>query len=289
MKSNKYLNLVSYFGGKYPHLKWLIDKFPAGNYHFVDMMCGSANVALNVNYPLVTINDLNDEVVNLFRVLRDNKMYKEFKRIIYFTPFSRSELNSIILDNINHLNFDPVEKARRFYTKCQLGFGANGSQNDHYGTGFEYKIQKTNYYRVDNWNIRLEKLDIIVDKLRQMQIEHRDSLLLFDKINKEGNIAYFDPPYVLDTRKSKKRYRHEVEDDFHIKLHDKIKDAKCFVAISGYNSPLYDELFKGMYKTLDVEKKANIGKILKSECLWTNYNPEIVNGTMKINFSIYNQ
>ena len=69
---SRYLNLISYFGGKFPHLKWLIDKFPQGNYHFIDIMCGSANVALNVDYPLITINDLNSDVINLFKVMRTN-------------------------------------------------------------------------------------------------------------------------------------------------------------------------------------------------------------------------
>src|SRR5450759_984121 len=97
----KYINLISYFGGKYPHLKWLISKFPAGNYHFIDIMCGSGNVALNVNYPLITVNDVNDEIINLFNVLRDN--YDEFLRALYFTPFSRAELNRIITDAINNV------------------------------------------------------------------------------------------------------------------------------------------------------------------------------------------
>jgi DNA adenine methylase len=279
----KYINLISYFGGKYPHLQWLTSKFPKGNYHFIDIMCGSANVALNVNYPLVTINDLNEEVVNLFRVLRDN--YEEFLRLVYFTPFSRIELNSIISDYLNDVKVSDVERARRYFVKSQLGYGANGSQNNHYGTGFEWKLHKTNYYRVDNWNLKLDRLAKVVDKLRHFQIESRNAIELFDSVNKPGNIIYFDPPYLLKLRKSRKRYRFEQEDDFHVILAEKVKFADCFVAISGYDSPLYRSLFKDFYMSEDKPKKNNVGKRTVSECLWTNYNPETINGDIKIKFN----
>jgi len=279
---NKYLNLISYFGGKYPHLKWLIDKFPAGNYHFIDIMCGSANVALNVNYPLVTVNDLNDDIINLFEVLRNN--HDELIRLIYFTPFSRSEVNNIITDNRNSLQFDPVERARRYFVKSQLGFGANGSQNNHYGWSIDWVLHKTNYYKVDNWNVKLKRLCKIVARLRQFQIENQDAIDLFNRVNLPGNIVYFDPPYLLSTRKSKKRYLHEVESDFHSQLATIVKNAKCFVAISGYDSPLYDDLFTGFYKSIDKPKQANTGKVKKSECLWTNYDPITINGNLKLEF-----
>lgn len=279
---NKYLNLVSYFGGKYPHLKWLISKFPAGNFHFIDIMCGSANVALNVDYPLITINDVNNEVINLFKVLREHD--QEFFRMLYFTPFSRAELNLIITDNKNEVELDPMERARRYFALCQLSYGANGSQNNHYGTGFEWKTVKSGFYRVDNWNAKLEKLSKIVDKLRTFQIENSNALELFDKVNTPGNIVYFDPPYLLHTRKSKKRYRHEVDESFHHQLAEKLKTAKCFVAVSGYDSPIYDDIFSYLHKTTDISKKMNVGKIDSKECLWTNYDTEKINSVLKIDF-----
>ncbi len=209
----KHMNLITYFGGKFPHLNWLISKFPQGNYHFIDAMCGAANVALNVNYPLIAINDLNNEVVNLFEVLRNN--YDEFLRLVYFTPFSREDLNRIITDYINEVPCDKIEQARRYFVKSQLGYGANGSQNNYYGTGFEWSVHKSNFYRVQNWNLKLERLAKIADRLRSFQIESKDSIELFERVNVPGNFVYFDPPYLMSLRKSKKRYLHEQKDEFH--------------------------------------------------------------------------
>lgn len=276
-----YLNLVSYFGGKFPHLKFLINLFPRGNYHFVDMMCGAANVALNVNYPLITVNDINDEIINLFYVLRERQ--DEFLQKVYFTPFSRREIENIVEDRLKGIEIQcPVERARRYFARCQLGYGANGSQNNHKGTGFEYSIQASNFYKVDNWNLKIKILAVIADRLRTFQIESRDSLELFDRINRAGVIAYFDPPYLLSTRKFKKRYMHEHEDDFHIRLSEKVKNAKCYVAISGLDSPLYRELFPDFIINKNRVSRANNGKIPLQECLWTNYDPKEINGILTL-------
>lgn len=273
--------MISYYGGKFPHLCWLLNQFPKGKYHFVDIMCGSANVALNVDYPLVTINDVNDEVINLFRILRDQ--HDEFMRLVYFTPFSRKEHEKIITDCINNVKLTDLERARRYFVKSQVGYGANGSQNNHYGVGFEWRLHKTNYYRVDNWNFKLKKLGEIAERLRHFQIESRDALELFDTVNLKGTIVYFDPPYLLSLRKTKKRYLHETDDSFHRELAERVKSAKCFVIISGYDSPLYEEIFGFLHKITDKPKKSNTGKVYTTECIWTNYNPESMNG-YKIDF-----
>lgn len=275
---NKYYNLISYFGGKYPHLKWLIDKFPAGNYHFIDLMCGSANVALNVNYPLITINDLNSDVINLFEVLRDS--HDDFTRAIYFTPFSREELYKIIKAKDDECT--KIERARRYFVRSQMGYGANGSQNNHYGMGFEYKLHASNYYRVDNWNLKLKKLAFIADKLKSFQIENRNALELFDSVDKPTSIIYIDPPYLFHTRSSKKRYRHEVGIDFHEQISEKAKHAQSKIIISGYSSPIYDDLFKDFVKTQNKETSATVHKRKTRECIWTNYDPQQINGVYQL-------
>lgn len=281
----KHLNLISYFGGKFPHLNWLISLFPKGNYHFIDIMCGSANVALNIDYPLITINDLNSDVINLFKVMRTD--LEEFMRVLYFTPFSREELYKILDDF--HSESDDIERARRYFVRSQLGYGANGSQNNHKGAGFEYAIQRSNYYRVDGFNFKMIKLPEIADKLRGFQIENRDVFDLFEKVNKPKNIVYFDPPYLMTTRTSGKRYKHEVSPGFHAKLSEAVKEAKCFVAISGYDSEIYDELYPDFYKSMSPPKRSTVSKRLVNECLWTNYDPRTINGALTLEFETKNE
>lgn len=277
----KHLNLISYFGGKFPHLEWLISLFPKGNFHFIDACCGSANVALNVDYPLVTINDVNENVVNLFEVLRNH--YDEFYRAIYYTPYSRSEIERIVTGVYPKHN--KIEKARQFFVRSQLGFGANGSQNNHMGFGSEYKLHDSNFYRVDNWNLKLKKLPFIVEKLRSFQIENKSIFDLFPKINLQGTFLYIDPPYSFLTRSSRKRYEFEWSDEDHIKLAEMIKDAKCLVAISGYESTFYNELFSDFHLSKNKVTRNSVKTKSVQECLWTNYNPDTFNNVLKIPFT----
>lgn len=272
IRRHKYLNLISYFGGKYPHLNWLLPIFPAGDYHFIDIMCGSASVSLNVNYPLVTINDINSDVVNLFEVLRED--YDEFMRRIYFTPFSR-EIHKNCVDTFD-TPAGKTDRAVKYFIRTQLSFGGNGSQQNHHGVGFEYKVSKSKYYKVDNWNNKLEKLPIIVEKLRHIQIENRDCFELFERVNTPGNIVYFDPPYVKTARSSRNnRYHHEVKEDFHSILAQKVRNASCFVVISGYESDLYNDIFKDFLKITGPAHRSNTSKSTKQEVVWTNYEPLI--------------
>lgn len=260
-------------------LPWLKPLLPIGDYHFVDGMCGAANVALNVDYPLITVNDINSEVINLFEVLREES--EEFMRILYFTLFSREELYKVLDSKPIP---DRVEMARRFFVRCQLGYGANGSQNNHRGVGFGFNTSKSKYYRVDGWNFKMDYLAAMIERFRKMQIEHCDVLDLIEKVDRPTTIIYLDPPYVLSTRSSKKRYKFECSDDFHVKLLEAAKNVKhAYVAISGYDNELYKEILKDWFVTKSPTNKSNTGKREVVECLWTNYDPLTVNGQLIMN------
>lgn len=75
-KDKKRMDKVIAFGwydGKYSHLNWLLP-LPPQTTHFCEPFGGSAAVLLNRKPALVeTYNDIDSEVVNFFRVLRDQK------------------------------------------------------------------------------------------------------------------------------------------------------------------------------------------------------------------------
>ena len=259
---SRYLNLVKWHGGKYPHLKWLLEQFPKGDHHFIDLMCGAANVALNVDYPLITVNDLNSDIVNLFRVLRDHR--DELIERIYLTPFSREELYDCLEAGDSG---DIIEEARRYFLRCQLGYGGNGGQHRHAGTCFEKKLQRSNHYAVDNWNNKPDRLYLIAARLRQLQIEHMDALELLGGLDRPGNLIYVDPPYLKGAR-----YRHGVDIGFHRRLAAglvALEHAKF--AISGIEHPLYEELYGNLNRFYGPLSGATVGKKKVREVLWTNY------------------
>ena len=101
--------IFRYPGSKWSIADWIISHFPE-NYEkmvYLDPFVGSGAVFFNKKPGAVeTINDLDSNIVNLFRVLRDDP--DELRRVLQLTPYSREEYD---------LSFEecdePIEKARR--------------------------------------------------------------------------------------------------------------------------------------------------------------------------------
>ncbi|XQQ06065.1 MAG: DNA adenine methylase [Leptolyngbya sp. IPPAS B-1204] len=99
-----------WYGGKFNHLNWLLPLLPDVT-HYCEPFGGSAAVLLNRKpAPVETYNDLDGEVVNFFRVLRDSQ--EELIRAIGLTPFAREELRIAAEEPIEGLT--ELERARRF-------------------------------------------------------------------------------------------------------------------------------------------------------------------------------
>ena len=72
-------------------------------------------------------------------------------------------------------------------------------------------------------------------------------------------LVYCDPPYLLYTRTSNRRYRFEYEEQDHIKLLEIVKTLRCSVMHSGYPSTLYEDLLTGRrILELQVKKPVHI-------------------------------
>src|SRR4051812_49495943 len=93
----KKLIAFGWYGGKFSHLKWLLPLLPECH-HYCEPFAGSAAVLINrPPSPVETYNDLDGEVVNFFRVLRERG--KALRKAIGLTPFSREEFgNACTLD-----------------------------------------------------------------------------------------------------------------------------------------------------------------------------------------------
>lgn len=114
LKKTKKLIAFGWYGGKFSHLDWLLPLLPNCN-HYCEPFSGSGAVLLNRKpSPVETYNDLDGEVVNFFKVLREQK--ERLIEAIGLTPFSREEFAlACELDP----NIDAFERARRFYVRAR--------------------------------------------------------------------------------------------------------------------------------------------------------------------------
>ena len=81
--------ILHYPGSKWSLAPWIISHMPP-HQTYLEPYFGSGAVFFSKEpSPLETINDLDGDVVNLFRVIRDRP--DELARLVYWTPYSRQE------------------------------------------------------------------------------------------------------------------------------------------------------------------------------------------------------
>jgi DNA adenine methylase len=114
LTEKKKLIPFGWYGGKFSHLDWLLPLLP-DCHHYCEPFAGSGAVLLNRDpSPVETFNDLDGEVVNFFRVLREEK--ERLIEAIGLTPFAREEF-AIACEVSPDLPL--LERARRFYVRAR--------------------------------------------------------------------------------------------------------------------------------------------------------------------------
>jgi DNA adenine methylase len=258
-----------WYGGKFSHLDWLLPLLP-GCHHYVEPFAGSAAVLLNREpSPVETYNDLDGEVVNFFRTLRDDKA--RLIEAIGLTPFSREEFGlACELDS----SLPSLERARRFYVRARqvrtglaqtasLGRWANCKGTSRAGMSGV----------ISRWLGAVEALPEIAARLLRVQIENRSALDVIHLYDSPETLIYCDPPYIHETRGDDCAYGHEMTDSEHQELAGALNAVKSRVAVSNYACKLMDELYPApkWRKAVSPEKTIHSTKGKRAEVLWTNY------------------
>lgn len=265
--------VFGWYGGKFSHLDWLLPLLPKCN-HYCEPFAGSGAVLINREpSPVETYNDIDGDVVNFFKMLRDQ--HDELIRSIALTPFSREEYHRAICDGTDGVS--DVERARRFYIKARqtrtglaqtasLGRWANCKETSRAGMSGV----------VSRWLGGVEALDGIAKRLLRVQIENRPAVDIIRLYDSPKTLFYCDPPYLHSTRGDSKAYAFEMDENQHRYFSQAVNGCQGWVAVSGYDHPVMNDLFKPdcWVKTLGANKIIHSTKGMRQEVLWTNYDPK---------------
>lgn len=250
---------LKYPGAKNRIAKWIISYIPPHDV-YLEPFAGSLAVLLNKEPATIeTVNDLHDEVVNYFKVLRDQPA--QLINEIYKTPYARSEYNASYICNKND---DEVERARKFAVRCWQGFGAANL----YRNGFKTGQQSNSPNCAKGWSQLPITLQQVSNRLKNVQIENLDAIELIKRYDTKDVFIYCDPPYLVNTRKNY-LYKHEMSNEQHIELLNLLKSHPGKVMISGYDNELYDTALSNWHKEYK-DTTAEQG-LRRRECLWMNY------------------
>lgn len=259
---------MRYHGGKWLLAEWIISFFPPHRV-YVECFGGAASVLMRKPRTYAEVyNDLDGEIVNLFRVLRDSVMSERLRDVLELTPFSRAEYD---LSYISHP--DPVEQARRTIARSFMGFGSSSVLGRL--SGFRADSNKSGSTPARDWSRYPACVPAMVNRLQGVVIEQKDALEVMMQHDSPKTLHYVDPPYMWGTRcgsgnTAKHRYRFEMTDEAHLRLLQFLPSLEGFVVLSGYPVDLYDEALAGWQK---VERPALAdGAAKRTECLWLSPN-----------------
>lgn len=260
-----------WYGGKYSHLDWLLPLLPKAQ-HFCEPFGGSAAVLINREpSPVETYNDLDSELVNFFRVLREQK--DALIEQIGLTPFSREELERAAVEPTEGLT--ELERARRFYVRArQVRTGLAQTASVGRWAHCLLTSRAGMAGAVSRWLGAVEDLNLIAQRLLRVQIEHAPALEVIRRYDSPQTLFYCDPPYPHDSRGDSKAYAHEMTDDQHRELAMVLQHIQGKVALSSYRCALNDELYGGWRIIEGPEKLVHSVKEMRQEVLYVNYEAE---------------
>ncbi len=258
--------IVRYHGGKWKLAPWIISNLPPHR-TYVEPFGGGGSVLLRKPRSYAEVyNDLDGEIVNVFRMMRDRG--SDLREAIRLTPFSRAEFAASYV-----ASDDPLEQARRTILRSFQGFGSAAACGEL--SSFRANSNRSGTTPAHDWANYADAVEEIVARLRGVVIEQRDAMAVMLHQDSEETLHYVDPPYVHSTRSTKvnhdlkrKSYKHEMDDQQHVALADGLRKLKGAVVLSGYPCDLYNDLYQDW---LRIDRAAHAdGARDRVECLWLN-------------------
>jgi len=229
--------VLRYHGGKWILAPWVISHFPRHRI-YTEVYGGAASVLLRKARCYAEVyNDLDGEIVNVFRVLRDDKTARRLAQDLRLTPFARAEFELSYVETD-----DPVEQARRTIARSFMGFGSAAASRT--VTGFRANSNRSGTTPARDWLNFPDAIPAFIERLRGVVVESRPAIEVMQQHDGERTLHYVDPPYHHSTRSFHRGqcgyYRHEMTDDQHAELLDTLKTLTGMVVLSGYANELYD-------------------------------------------------
>ncbi|MFD2755703.1 DNA adenine methylase [Comamonas terrae] len=257
---------LRYHGGKFRLAPWVMQFFPK-HHRYVEPFGGAAGVLLRKERSYAEVyNDLDSDIANFFRVLRDEGLRSRLIEACQLTPYARNEWQLAY-----EPTDEPVERARRTAVRAAMGFGSAGATKE--SGGFRIDTARAFSTAMHNWATYPACLGAIGARFEAVLIENRPAIDVMRQHDAPDTLHFVDPPYLPETRQlgGNRYYRHELNKEQHAELLEALRGLQGFVVLSGYPSPLYlDSLADWTMHTTQARIAAHRGTGMRTEAVWLN-------------------
>lgn len=260
--------VLRYHGGKFRLASWVMQHFPPHRI-YTEGFGGAAGVLIQKPRSHGEVyNDLDGDVVNLFRVIRDPALRECLIHDLVTTPYARAEFD-MAWEPCDPA--DVVERARRLVVRAMMGFGSAGATKG--STGFRIDTKREYETAQHTWAMYPHNLAAVGGRLTGVLIENRPAIEVIRAHDSPETLHYVDPPYMHETRCRLRSggYRHELADAEHVELLEALRGVDGMVVLSGYPSELYDSMLKGWERrSTPARISGGRGTTIREEVLWIN-------------------
>lgn len=223
------LPIVPWIGGKRRLAKHILPRFPAHTC-YVEPFCGAAALYF-LKHPskAEVINDINGELVNLYRVVKHH--LEEFVRQFKWALVSRQIYKW--LQAVPEETLTDIQRAARFYYLQKQAFGGKVEERT-FGTATTAP-PRFNLLRIE------EELSMAHLRLSRTVIEHLDWAECIQRYDRPHTLFYCDPPYW-----GTEGYGVEFELENYVQMAQLAREIKGKMIISVNDIPEMRQTFEGL-------------------------------------------
>lgn len=230
-------NILKWIGGKQTLAGWFVSMMPFHKKYY-EVFYGAGNV-FNQKEPAQQniINDLNKNLINLWRVIQDEKKMQELCFMLDFALYSKNMFDEFLQVYKNQYEWDKLNDVTRAFMYLYLN-----------RTSFNGMFQS--YSRVDNGS-SLYRLKPIIKKIYQkfqfagVVIDNLPFQKFLENIDDEKDVfIYLDPPYWVTLKE--KYYEKQMSEAEHWELRDKLLTYNKTKWMLSYDDvPEIRDMYKG--------------------------------------------
>ncbi len=255
---------LKWYGGKRYLADWIIEHFPPHRIYLEPFGGGAAVLLSKPPVEVETYNDIDLRLTRFFGVLRDRG--DDFIKRVSLIPYSQVEFER---SGEYPPGADELDMAICDFVRWRQSFAGKGESWSYTTTRARGGMAGD----VNAWWTAIDALPQVIERLRRVQILCKSAFDAIPRFDHPEAVIYCDPPYLHETRHHTSRsvYHNEMSEEDHRKLAMVLNQCKAAVILSGYDSPLYDELYAGWGKvSRAIANHASGGKSKgrETECLW---------------------
>ena len=251
---------VKWAGGKRQIIDKLLKCVPEDYDTYYEPFVGGGALLFEISPKKAVINDLNKELINVYKVLCDENKFKKMCHTLnnYETNHSEEFFYEIRNKDRNKVSFnklaDYTRAGRTIYLNkaCFNGLYRVNSKNE-FNVPFGKKTKVNTY---EGGNLITVSNYLTMNDVKILSVDFEEAV----KDAKKNDFIYFDPPYDSD----KAIFNSYTENGFGkeeqkrlAKVFKELSDRGCYVMLSNHNTTLINDLYKDFHIHV-IEAKRNI-------------------------------